>query len=209
MESANVRYRAASGAAAAFYVYSAVDAFFFHSTEKTRAAEKPPGPAGAAWRSALVPGWGQFAQDKYLKGSIFFGGTALAAGAMLSARESYRKASIAYDTINAQSLLIASSRNFLLISLLNQSKAEEAHKRMVRASMAYKSASAALAGIYLFNIFDAFFFHSYPDASGDDAKGAAQGDLRFFVSVLPMPAGASASDCRTENVLVAGFGLNF
>ena len=43
--------------------------------------------AQGLWRSAIVPGWGQFHKGSYLKGGLILGGTAVLIGGIVAAED--------------------------------------------------------------------------------------------------------------------------
>jgi len=141
---------------------------------------------GALWRSALLPGWGQFAQGRatagwIYAGSFFAGG--IATGALFGEASS---ATAAYES-EATVLFVAGAPAaggiggpFQILTLQNRNAALD---RANRANRNANAAAGILGAIYLFNLADVVLFHPTPNTSVQ-AYGAGDGgglrlDLRF------------------------------
>lgn len=106
---------------------------------------------GAAWRSAVIPGWGQFHRGQQGR-AVFFGTTAAASGALwLLAEQNFNAAVAAY---NQNADLAVLGANNLALALIGHLGAEEARAEAeVQAGQARIFALVYL-GVYFYNLFD-------------------------------------------------------
>lgn len=157
-------------------------------------------PFGSLWRSAVIPGWGQTYSGNSRKGWFFLGTTLFLGGAVLSARSAHTAAINDRDSPAAFGFLLSADPAYLPASLLlvardnaNQSKVEQAADR-------YRTASLLLAGFYLYNVFDAWFFS---DSSGAEKlaglkKGHVAQGFRMDVVSLRGPEMRNGLENRAE-----------
>lgn len=92
----------------------------------------------AGWRSAVLPGWGQFYKHDYLKGGIMLGGSAAFLGGILLTERTRQDYKFKYNNthdLNARKVYMQRHNNFQLARNL---------------------CIGALAGLYIYNIVDAF-----------------------------------------------------
>lgn len=137
-------------------------------------------PLGAGWRSAVIPGWGQFHTEQNLKGTAFLIAEAAAVGAVFWADAERNEAEDKYD--DARDVYLAATQADQIEAsyaemLVAYEKFEDEH--LLRRRLIY------VAGIiYLANIADAVFL--FPE-SGDAYFAAATMTERpgFFASVEP------------------------
>ncbi len=148
------------------------DSIFVRLSRKT--------PLGAGWRSAVIPGWGQFHTEQNLKGTAFLVAEAAAIGAVFWADANRNKAEEKYE--DARDAYLAADQ----IDEIETSYAEMLDafdgfedKHLLRRRLIY------VAGIiYLANLADAVL--QFPE-SGDGYFAAATMTERpgFFASVEP------------------------
>ncbi|MCC6276266.1 MAG: hypothetical protein IT569_10445 [Leptospiraceae bacterium] len=111
---------------------------------------------GYLWRSAVLPGWGQWKKDQKIKSSIFFFTTILAGGMYMSLDSKFR--SLKSDVSSKESLMLLSpggTTDLLLYSQIGSSRSE-----LSKAGKSADSASLLLAFVYLVNLADAYFSKS-------------------------------------------------
>ncbi len=137
-------------------------------------------PLGAGWRSAVIPGWGQFHTEQNLKGTAFLIAEAVAVGAAFWADAERNEAEDKYE--DARDIYLAATQTDEIeasyVEMLDAyEKFEDEH--LLRRRLIY------VAGIiYLANIADAVFL--FPE-SGDGYFAAATmtESPGFFASVEP------------------------
>lgn len=133
--------------------------------EKTRQAEKPQEitHGGAIWRSAVLPGWGQFYTGRKSKGFAYGTGFALAAGLKLStaawathARRDYLRS---VDQLVFASLLVGGpGRTLSGLEFIRLNERQNEFSRMKRNTTIDLYATGILAIVYGANMIDVILY---------------------------------------------------
>lgn len=132
-----------------------------------------PDAIGALWRSALLPGWGQWARGEKLAGGMFAAGTILGSFALYETNRVYRATAHDLDSLGnplAVIALVSTTSQIPAISdpvfftLYNQPFIARRAK-LESQLQNQRIAGAAIAFVYTWNLIDAFFFHPGKTAS--------------------------------------------
>lgn len=108
-----------------------------------------------AFRSAALPGWGQYYGDRYYKASAYFLITAGLIGNFAAKRAIFKSTQ---NKLNSVPLIpYTFTENALLLNYLNVSAGQ---KDLLNAENNMFNAGYAIAGFWVFNVFDAFIFKS-------------------------------------------------
>ncbi|MDX1957736.1 MAG: DUF5683 domain-containing protein [Leptospiraceae bacterium] len=114
------------------------------------------------FRSALIPGWGQFANDRKLKGAFLFGIFAIGAGFEIYSYNRYRAALNDYSDARDNFILNTALTNANAANLafyLNYKNLAEERNQIDLQERSLEAGGAALAVIYLYNLFDSYYFY--------------------------------------------------
>jgi hypothetical protein len=111
-------------------------------------------------KSALVPGWGQYASGDKLKGTLFFSGFLLTGGLLFSKINSFEQARNSYQTNANMTLLYPSN-----LAILGYMNSQSLHSNYEKQAQLATTVSAIVVGIYLYNIIDIAFFGKKETAS--------------------------------------------
>ena len=170
-------------------------------------------PAGALWRSAILPGWGQYCKGQTLRAGLFFGGFVLTTYNYLSTVQQYRAAlSDLRNESRSNALVLALAaysstfsfndayRYFNNDYLLVQFSDEYVEGKLDRFDCYASSCGSArrlrderdqapyLIGIvYIWNLLDAYFAAGAMPESGDETVQADTAGYDF--SLAPEPEG--------------------
>ncbi len=119
-------------------------------TKSLRITMAPKSIAGAAWRSAFFPGWGQHYQDKSLRGLLFALGTFAGVSSSYYYYRQYRSSLERYDEVRERYRLAFSLEN---IEVARQNIHAE-YRRSNTLRQKTLMAMGVTAAIYLWNILD-------------------------------------------------------
>jgi len=110
----------------------------------------------ALWRSALIPGWGQYHKDEYYKALGFSITTLTLMGGLATYYSSYQSSLSEYNNKanTAQAISLGTSEVGLL-TLVNYGTIQSAKSDLQYATGNVSLASGLLLGVYLFNLLDA------------------------------------------------------
>lgn len=137
------------------------------------------------WRSAILPGWGQFANDRKIKGIAIFGIFAVGAGIELYSYNKYRAAINDYSNAGdnfIQNTLLANTNASGVAFYLNYKNFSTERDRIDNYENRLEAGGAALAILYLYNILDAYYFSKDKTAIGMENKS----DLSTKFSAIPV-----------------------
>jgi len=126
-------------------------------TEKPVGKETSPDKSndrnGAIWRSALLPGWGQFYQNENLKGSLFLATFVSGIGIFASGNSSLTAAKGDFDSANSLGLVGAFIEPGVL-GILSYAQANSARQSMQGAASTAQLGLGVAIAAYLFNLLD-------------------------------------------------------
>lgn len=124
--------------------------------EKSLVDKKVPSPSRwpFVWRSALLPGWGQFEEGNSKKGTAYFGVNALLFANFISARSNYSNAQRAYNSQLGFPAQFDEGDTFMLNYLLFKPRRDALNST----ENVLQNATAALFGFWIWNIADAYIF---------------------------------------------------
>jgi len=131
------------------------------TTKKEPEKRTPPGKRtrlGALWRSALIPGWGQYYSGSALKGGLFLGGMLAGAGLWSSVKNSHSAARTEFNRIASQGFLLPRDTASLPLALMNMRETQLARSRLNKATGRANLTAIILAGLYFYNLYDASSF---------------------------------------------------
>jgi hypothetical protein len=127
-------------------------------TEKKKILPQVPKDSGKhfsyLWRSALVPGWGQYNKNQKIKSSFFFFGTIIAAATLFTYDSKYHSAQS--NLKSQESIFLFSTGGVPDLILYNQ--IQNSRQELDSNGKIAQNASIALLTIYLFNLADAYFW---------------------------------------------------
>lgn len=119
-------------------------------------------------QSLILPGWGQWSQDRKITGSVIFG-TFIASGAALAVKDSqYKKYSADYDSENLYGFLFNTSST---LSLWNYMQVKEARSGIKSSGSTASSLSIMTAAVYLYNIVDVIWIGGRRTSLNDTVPG--------------------------------------
>ncbi len=162
-------------------------------------------PYKAAFRSALIPGWGQFYSDRQFQGVVFPTLFAAAAFVAYDKFRVYRTAVTEYGEtgnpyskenilLTAMGQPLASSPTYPnLLEAYYASQTSLIHQKREAADKdfhEYQGVLYVLGGIYLLNVLDAYLFANSVKSVAALSDGRSQG---VILSAAPAPAGSTGS----------------
>jgi TolB-like protein len=146
---------------------------------------KSPSRFSYVWRSSILPGWGQFANDRKIKGIAIFGIFAIGAGIELYSYNKYKAAINDYSGAGdnfIQNALLANANASGVAFYLNYKNFSEERERIEFYENRLETVGAGLAILYLYNIFDAYYFSKDRNAIGSENKK----DISTKFSAIPI-----------------------
>ncbi|MCB1173966.1 MAG: hypothetical protein KDK39_10385 [Leptospiraceae bacterium] len=129
---------------------------------------------GNEWRSAILPGWGQYRSGQKLKGSAIGGVFLLAGGALAQSHQQYLTARADLNNFGGDLLPIllptsVANGDLLTVILWNQPFAD-LHASIDKQFDQVQHISWLLAGIYVYNLIDIFFLRADPQREAQSAQ---------------------------------------
>ena len=151
--------------------------------------------AGSTWRSALIPGWGQYYQGKQVRGGVYFLSTLAVGAVLVDSWRAYRDARNSYDQSITTSwvyptLGLAAGTTDAVISYMQSSLLQD---KVNQRSRQYTNAAAAMLGVYLINLVDAVFFSGNTSPAKKSLPGMPAGIFQRRASVNVAPEFVSDS----------------
>ena len=113
---------------------------------------------GALWRSAVLPGWGQYRSGQTWKAAGMLGGTLVSLFLVSRARSDYLAAEREYNSTSSLAILFPSDRESIPLTLLNLVQSGAIQDRQNEAAGRGQLFLGLLGGVYLYNLIDAAFF---------------------------------------------------
>ena len=125
------------------------------------AAGSPPSATDRLWRSALVPGWGQWRAGSRAKAFVFLSGTILSGVAAAGIEREGASASRRYDSAVLFGLVAPAlpAESVALPGLIAYAQSIGARADARSADTGYRAAGGLMALFYLVNLADAAFFN--------------------------------------------------
>ncbi|MBK9501158.1 MAG: caspase family protein [Leptospiraceae bacterium] len=152
------------------------------------------------WRSAVIPGWGQWHNENTIKSSLFFVTFFGTAGLMASSYTKFKAAEKDYLSSSQSVLLYPANPNLVGLGYLNaMSKQSQAQSQANQV----KSISIGLAAIYLINLVDAYFFSDKSSTAFFEQKNSG---LFLYTYIQPTTVNQSYS---YEKVISASYTWRF
>ncbi len=152
------------------------------------------------WRSAIIPGWGQWHNENKIKGSIFFVTFFGTIGLMASSYNKFKAAERSYLASSQSVLLYPSNPSLVGFGYLNSLSHQSQYQSQANQ---VKSISIGLAAIYLINLVDAYFFSDKPSTALFEQKNSG---LFLYTYIQPTTANQSYS---YEKVITAQYTWRF
>ncbi len=116
------------------------------------------------WRSALVPGWGQWNRGETIKSGSILGATLLGLALVSTSYSQYQSAEKNYKSTSNLVMLIPGDRESIGLTFLNLAQSGAAREKQNKAAAQGQVAIGFVALVYLYNLFDATFLGGAPDA---------------------------------------------
>lgn len=111
----------------------------------------------ALWRSALIPGWGQYYKGDNLK-ALLIGGSFLAVSGVAYNFYQEKQSHIENFYTNRDILfLLPGDKNLIFPAIYFRSQALTERESAYKSNFSEQTALGALAGIYIYNLVDAYF----------------------------------------------------
>jgi uncharacterized caspase-like protein len=152
------------------------------------------------WRSAVIPGWGQWHNENTIKSSLFFVTFFGTAGLMASSYTKFKAAEKDYLSSSQSVLLYPANPTLVGLGYLNaMSKQSQAQSQANQV----KSISIGLAAIYLINLVDAYFFSDKASTALFEQKKSG---LFLYTYIQPTTVNQSYS---YEKVISASYTWRF
>ncbi len=133
----------------------------------------------ALWRSAVLPGWGQYHRGETYKAAGILGGTVLSLLLIRNAQGSYNSAQTDYDNTANLALLFPSERESIGLTLFNISQTQAIADRQNEAASRGTLFVGLLGAVYVYNLIDAAFFGGSPANPGKTALLGGNGRFSF------------------------------
>lgn len=114
-------------------------------------------------KSAILPGWGQYSKGDTIKASLFFSGFILAGGFLYSSYTSHQDSLSNYNggrNLTSMSLGLTSPNDAQSLAVLGYLKSNSARSSSENYSNQFSIGMGVLAFLYIYNIFDAYYFKS-------------------------------------------------
>jgi TolB-like protein len=137
------------------------------------------------WRSALIPGWGQFADGRKVKAFAIFGLFAGAVAFEANAISKYNAAKDNYSDITMPYLVntyLTNSNQAGIGFALNYLNSQSAKEQLDTRAATIGVGAGLIAFVYLYGIFDSYYFANSKQASlSEQEKG-----FRLSVNAIPV-----------------------
>lgn len=150
---------------------------------------------GALWRSAIIPGWGQWARGEKVTGGLFAAGTILGGVALYETNRIYLNSVDDANSLNnpfsenifvvvalgataAQIPTLPAIQDPVFFTLYNQPFVEQ-RARLANQLENQRIAGATIAFVYIWNLVDAFFFHPANAADSSHSRRFEQSLVRM------------------------------
>jgi hypothetical protein len=150
--------------------------------EKKRQAEGPSrfsDDASRLARSALIPGWGQWTAKRPVAGSLYLAGIVMLAGKSYLEASRFRTASTRDQTNGAFLTAFGGASVQLPLTLAGIDLTNRSYAAQKAAGQSTVLFGGAAAGLYLWNLFDAYFF-------GPSQQSASQIRTTLRIDVSPV-----------------------
>ncbi len=122
------------------------------------------GPRNALWRSALIPGWGQYYNLRNTKAGALFSSSLLSAITYGAARSAWSSARSRLQSANDQALFLPHTGPVLPLAYINYQDAQKANSDMSTYGSVANGAAILMGVIYIYNLIDAYFlFGALPE----------------------------------------------
>lgn len=130
----------------------------YSKSEEDRSSPDSFNSLSSLWRSVLVPGWGQYYQGRKWQGGLILG--TVATGGLYAATEqrSYFQNNRSLDQYRNQGYLIPGEASYLPLFLYNQQRIQNLAESRSKHAKSFNLSLAILAGVYLYNLFDSYYF---------------------------------------------------
>lgn len=148
----------------------------FKSNSESKAdniSQDSPSKMRYVWRSALLPGWGQIANDRKLKGFSLLGLFIVGVGFEISSYKNYKSAIEDYRSAGDNFILNTSLTNANVAGFafyLNSRNINSQRDQIDLYEHRLESGAGFLALLYLYNLFDAYYFAKDPAKSALDSS---------------------------------------
>lgn len=152
------------------------------------------------FRSALIPGWGQWHNDKTIKGTGIFLAFAGVTGFLVSSYNNYKSAEKNYISASQSVLFYPSDPTLVTLGYLN---ANSLHSNYQSQANLAKSVSAGLIAVYAINLIDVLLFSEKSSTAILDKKTEG---LNLNASTQPYATNSSYS---LERVITATYTWRF
>lgn len=170
-----------------------------NNPEKSLADKKTSADVGPLlWRSAIIPGWGQWHNEQKFKGSLFFVSFIGAAALLANSYNNYKSAENKYLTASQSLLFYPSDPLLVTLGYRNVAALQSGYQSQAGTA---RNASLAVAAVYLLNLFDVPMF-SRAAAFSEEKTGS----LQLYASVQTVPSFQSVS---FEKILTANYTWRF
>jgi TolB-like protein len=137
-------------------------------SKETRTSSETISRMPYVWRSALVPGWGQIANDRKLKGFSMLGLFALGVGFEFNSYKNYKSSIDEYKSAGDNFILNTYLTNMNASNLalyLNTTNTNSQREQIDLYEKQLEAGAGFLAVLYLYNLFDAYYFAKNPSQS--------------------------------------------
>ena len=146
------------------------------------------------WRSAVVPGWGQFADGRKLKSLTVFSLFAAALAYEADSISRYQHSKAAYSNVItpfAINTALANSNQAGAGFLINYHSSQSRRQELDSAAANVGIGVGLISAVYLYGIFDAYFFANPKNVSIGQEKG-------YHLSVNAAPASSAFGQKETQ-----------
>ncbi len=113
---------------------------------------------GALWRSAVLPGWGQYRRGERYRAGALLGGTVLSLALLMGARRDYNAARTDYDSSANLALILPSDRESIPLTLGSVLYSQGFQVQQNDAASRGTLYFGLLGAVYVYNLIDAAFF---------------------------------------------------
>ncbi|HNF17153.1 MAG TPA: DUF5683 domain-containing protein, partial [Leptospiraceae bacterium] len=140
----------------------------------------------APFKSAVLPGWGQFSNDQKIKGGLFASAFLLGGGYLISKYADHSSAMNEYNgakNMTNLSFLANTYPESFYLSLYGYRSGISAQSKMTGLSRDFSAAALAVSLFYAYNIFDAWYFSK---AESPKTAGSFHWNLNYQKEFTPV-----------------------
>lgn len=138
--------------------------------------------AGALGRSAILPGWGQFYKGESLKGTLFTSGFLLLTLTSAATYSNFQSKKSEYESAQKVDILAnLTYTGFSPLGIYSYNQANSLSSQVNQAGSVAQISLYSLGGLYIFNLFDAYFL-------GSTTGGATANESRFHLHYAYYPS---------------------